>query len=166
MLGLRFRTLPCWRVLSFVAMSGSAAAFSHLERPLRIYLCKTCPFIACTAKYILYIYIYIYLHASKSHGKKDPTRLYVRTNVRPVCLKGFTTRERILEHVRRGRTPCKRQLLLMGPIMTENQADELDESLEVFYRNLHHKGQRRHRADAPCVLASGPPTPRLVGPVA
>ena len=91
--------------------------------------------------------------------------MYVRDNVCPVCLKGFTTRERILEHARRGRTPCRCQLLLMGPIMTENQADELDESLKVFYRDLHHKGQRRHRADAPRVLASGPPTPCLVGPV-
>ena len=105
------------------------------------------------------------LHEFKSHGIKDPIRLYVRTNVCPVCLKGSTTRERILEHVRRGRTPCKRQLMIMGPIMSENQADELEQSLWVFYRDLHHKGQRRHRADAPWVYACGPPTPGLAGPV-
>ena len=105
------------------------------------------------------------LHSFKSHGIKDPIRLYVRTNVCPVCLKGFSTRERILEHVRRGRTPCKRQLLLMGPIMSEDQADELEHSLKVFYRDLHHKGKRRHVADAPWEHALGPPTPRLAGPV-
>ena len=61
--------------------------------------------------------------------------------------------------------PCRQQLIIMGPIMSENQADELEQSLSVVYRDLHHKGQRWHEADAPWVYARGPPTPRLAGPV-
>ena len=105
-------------------------------------------------------------HASSSHGKKDPIRMYLPTNVCPICLTGFSNREGVLEHARRGRTPCKRQLILMGPVLTEQQADAIDFSLRAYYRDRHRKGQRRHKAETPCVRAFGPPTPRVVGPVA
>ena len=79
---------------------------------------------------------------------------------------GFSNREGVLEHARRGRTPCKRQLILMGPVLTEQQADAIDLSLRDYYRDRHRQGKRRHKADTPCVRAQGPPTPRVVGPVA
>ncbi len=90
-----------------------------------VFSCTCCPYKCDTQQQLS-------LHAFKSHGIKDPIRLHVRTNVCPVCLKGFSTRERILEHVRRGRTSCRHQLILMGPVMSENQADELDLSLRFF----------------------------------
>ncbi len=49
-----------------------------------------------------------------------------------ICLKEFWVRESLLNHIRRGRTPCKLQALLLGPLLTECEADEVDLELRPF----------------------------------
>ena len=46
------------------------------------------------------------LHLFKHHGVKDPIRMYVSGTRCPICLIEFWQREVLLNHVRRGRTPC------------------------------------------------------------
>ncbi len=104
------------------------------------------------------------LHQFRAHGVRDPIRRYVHGSRCVVCLKEFWIRENLLNHIRRGRTPCKVQVLLLGPVMSASDADDIDRSLKAFYRDRHHKGQRRHALEAPCTRAAGPLRPRLFGP--
>ncbi len=73
------------------------------------------------------------LHMFKHHGVKGSIRLYVNGTRRRICLTEFWQREVLLNHIRRGRTPCKRQVLLRGPVLTSGQADELDLELRPFF---------------------------------
>ncbi len=95
------------------------------------------------------------LHMFKHHGVKDNIRLYVSGTRCPICLTEFWQREVLLNHTRRGRTPCKRQVMLRGPVLTVSQADEIDLELRPFFQQQHHRGQRRHAVKAPCVRAQG-----------
>ncbi len=104
------------------------------------------------------------LHMFKHHGIKDPIRMFVSGTRCPICLTEFWQREVLLNHIRRGRTPCKRQVLLRGPVMSVVQADECDLSLRTFYQDQHRRGLRRHAVQAPCVRASGPKLAFLFGP--
>ena len=74
-------------------------------------------------------------------------------------------RESALNHIRRGRTPCRRQAILRGPLLSNLEADGIDLELRSFYRDQHRRGLRRHSSTAPCVRASGPLPHKLVGPV-
>ena len=105
------------------------------------------------------------LHLFKHHGVKDNIRLYVSGTRCPICLTEFWQREVLLNHTRRGRTPCKRQVMLRGPVLTVSQADEIDLELRPFFQQQHHRGQRRHAVKAPCVRAQGPKMKFIYGPV-
>ncbi len=72
------------------------------------------------------------LHLFKHRGIKDIIRTYVSGTRCPVSLKQFWQREVLLNHVRRGRTPCKRQVMLRGPVLSLSQGDELDLELRSF----------------------------------
>ncbi len=104
------------------------------------------------------------LHMFKHHGVKDPIRLYVHGTRCRICLTEFWQREVVLNLTRRGRTPCKRQVLLRGPVLTLAQADELDLELRPFYKDQHRRGFRRHAVTAPCVRAHGPKMSCILGP--
>ncbi len=80
-------------------------------------------------------------------------------------LGGVPHKGNVLNHARRGRTPCKRQLLLAGPCLAEEQADAMDQSQCELNRSLHRRGLRRHALDAPSVRVFGPKVATKVGPV-
>ncbi len=105
------------------------------------------------------------LHLFKHHGIKDIIRTYVSGTRCPVCLKEFWQREVLLNHVRRGRTPCKRQVMLRGPVLSLSQADELDLELRSFYQRQHRRGLRRHAVEAPCIREHGPKMRFIAHPV-
>ncbi len=105
------------------------------------------------------------LHLFKSHGIKDPIRRYVHSTRCHICHKESWKRENLLNHIRRGRTPCKTQVLLRTPLLSEKEADDIDEALRPLYRDLHHRGLHRHALEAPCVRVCGPLRKRLSGPV-
>ncbi len=105
------------------------------------------------------------LHLFKHHGVKDPIRRYVNGTRCHICLKEFWVRENLLNHIRRGRTPCKMQAILRGPLLSESEADDIDLELRPFYKDQHRRGLRRHTPLAPCVRVSGPLRQRLLGPV-
>ncbi len=105
------------------------------------------------------------LHLFKHHGVKDPIRMYVSGTRCPICLIEFWQREVLLNHVRRGRTPCKRQVLLRGPVLSLAQADAIDLELRAFFQKQHRRGLRRHAVEAPCIRTHGPKLKILVGPV-
>ncbi len=104
------------------------------------------------------------LHLFSSHGVKTPLRCYAGGTRCPICLKEFWVRENLLTHIKRGRTPCLRQVLLRGPIMSLDDADTIDMEWRTFYRDRHRRGLRRHALVAPCTRAAGPLLPRLSGP--
>ena len=105
------------------------------------------------------------LHLFKHHGIKNDIRTYVSGTRCPICLKEFWQREVLLVHIRRGRTPCKRQVLLRGPVMNADQADELDIELRTFFQKQHRRGLRRHAVEAPCIRVHGPKMRFIYGPV-
>ncbi len=104
------------------------------------------------------------LHLFKHHGIKDNIRLYVSGTRCPICLTEFWQREVLLNHIRRGRTPCKRQVLLRGPVLTESQSVELDLELRPFFQKQHRCGLRRHAVDTPCMRVQGPKMKFIYGP--
>ncbi len=72
-------------------------------------------------------------------------------------------RENLLNHIRRGRTPCKVQVPLRGPVLSELGADVIDDSPKPYYRDSPHKGLGS-ALEAPCVRVAGPLRARVVGP--
>ncbi len=121
------------------------------------YVCEHCSY-GCDSEQQLV------LHLFKSHGINDPIRRYVCGTRCPICLKEFWKRENLFNHIRRGRAPCKVQVLLRGPVLSELEADVIDDSLKPYYRDLHHKGLRRHALEAPCIRVAGPLCIRVCGP--
>ena len=105
------------------------------------------------------------LHNFSKHRVLDPIRCYVNTTFCTVCLVEFHQRENVLNHIRRGRTPCKRQLLLAGPLISADEADAIDLSLRSHNCCLQKKGLRRHSLVAPCVRLQGPKVAFALGPV-
>ncbi len=79
--------------------------------------------------------------------------------------KELWVRENLLNHIRRGRTLCKTQALLRGPLLSNSEADEIDLELRPYYKDQHRRGLRRHALEAPCVRVCGPLRRRLFGPV-
>ncbi len=50
-----------------------------------------------------------------------------------ICLTEFWQRKVLLNHIRRGRSPCKRQVVLRGPVLTTDHAFELKLELRIFF---------------------------------
>ena len=106
----------------------------------------------------------IAVHKFKKHGIKCIERRYLDTTHCPICLLEIWTRERALNHLRYRSEPCRENLLLRPPILSEAQADEIDEVEAAKYRALRARGLRRHAAEKPCVQALGPLWPIVVDP--
>ena len=104
-------------------------------------------------------------HQFKHHGVKDRIRLYVSGTRCPICLKEFWQREVYLNHIKRGRTPCRRQVVLRGPVLTEAQAAEIDSELRPFCCKQQRRGLRRHAVECPCIRVHGPKMRFIYGPV-
>jgi len=122
------------------------------------FLCSLCEFKTDSSQKLS-------LHMFSKHGVKDDIRLYVDGAHCHICLIQFHKRENVLNHLRRGRTPCRRQALLRGPRLSTEEADAIDLSLRSAYVKLHKKGLRRHALVGPCVQLHGPKLPPLFGPV-
>ena len=104
------------------------------------------------------------LHMFKKHGIKDKIRLFVNTTHCEICLKEFHQRENILNHFKKVGV-CRVQLLLRPPVLTEEQATQVDASLRAQNRELSRKGKRRYTKELPCFRYPGPFLPMLAGPV-
>ena len=105
------------------------------------------------------------LHMFKHHGVKDRIMLYVHGTRCRTCLVEFWRREVLLNHIRRGRTRCKRQVLLRGLVLTVAQVDEVDLESRPFFQDQHRRGLRRHAVEAPCARVHGPLMRCISGPV-
>jgi len=95
------------------------------------------------------------LHKYKAHGLKSIERRYINTTHCPVCLLEMWTRERVINHVKKSNV-CSVNLLLRPPILSIEQADEMDVLELGEFKALKAKGLRRHAALKPCMQASGP----------
>ncbi len=105
------------------------------------------------------------LHLFKHHGIKNPIRLFVDGTRCPICLNEFWVREVYLNHVKRGRTPCRRQLVMRGPVLSAERADEIDLELKAYYCKQSRRGLRRHAVEHPCIRVAGPKQLLKLGPV-
>ena len=96
------------------------------------------------------------LHKFKAHGEKNQMRRYVASTFCPVCLRQFWSRERVVNHIRYRSLVCKANLLLLGPCLSVEDADKLDEIENGANLSLQKKGRRRHHADLPVIRLQGP----------
>ena len=96
------------------------------------------------------------LHKFKAHGLKNQMRLFVEGSHCPACFKQFWTRERIANHIRYRSHVCRHNILLRGPCLSVEQADQLDIEERGAHAGLQRKGKRRHSAELPVVRLHGP----------
>ena len=104
------------------------------------------------------------LHNFKKHGIKDSIRLQFDTTHCVICLKEFHQRENVINHLKKVRF-CNQQLRLRRPLLTEEQADNIEIALRDHNRALSRAGKRRHTKDRPCRQGEGPKWPCIVSPV-
>ena len=92
------------------------------------------------------------------HGKCNMIGRYVHSNQYhcSVCLKLFWTRERLLNHVRYKSKVCQQNLLLRGPICSEEESLAADIECAEANTKLHSQSRRRHFAEEPVLQLSGP----------
>ena len=103
------------------------------------------------------------LHRKIKHGIRDPVDCLVDTVFCPVCMKFFHNRVRVLNHIKYRSSVCRLNLTLAGPLISEEQAEVLDEGCREQKRILYAKGLRAHSAAAPCFRLCGPlPLPLIV----
>jgi len=101
------------------------------------------------------------VHLARSHGIKSKFRMYVDGPTCRICLVNFGSRERCLNHVRYRSKVCYANSLMRGPILSSQQADELDLLERPEHKALYSAGKRRHTAEHPCLRAHGPLLPIL-----
>ena len=102
------------------------------------------------------------LHRFRKHGIKNVWRSYVNITHCLVCLKEFGSRERVINHVRFKSKVCQNQLYLRGPLLSEDEASNLDQADATLNVKLYSKGQRRHHVSSPVVRLPGPLLPILL----
>ena len=82
----------------------------------------------------------------------------------PICLLDFHTRTRLLNHLKYRSKLCATTLLSSEvPLISRENADELDSKERDFHRALYARGQRRHKAKENVFRVPGP---LLVNPLA
>ena len=80
-----------------------------------------------------------------------------------VCLRFFHNRVRVLNHIKYRSSVCRLNLTLAGPLISEEQAEVLDEGCREQKRILYAKGLRAHSATDPCFRLCGPiPLPLII----
>jgi hypothetical protein len=95
------------------------------------------------------------LHRKVTHSLDDGLSRYVSDVFCPVCLVYFHSRVRLLNHIRYKSAVCRTNLILQGPVLTAEEASELDCQCRPGHRELASKGLRPHVALAPCFRGSG-----------
>ena len=97
------------------------------------------------------------VHNLKMHGLKRKERLLVATTHCTICMTEFWTRERVVAHIAEKSKICRINLSMHGPVLSEQEADELDRrELEQNIRPNAHLGHRRHHVTVPCLRLPGP----------
>ena len=99
------------------------------------------------------------VHMCSKHGVKSRFRRYVDGHVCRICLRNFWTRERCLNHVRYRSVICKSNTLMRGPVISNEEADSLDQMDCSEHSRLYALGKRRCNADLPCIQNQGPLLP-------
>ena len=99
---------------------------------------------------------------SRVHNVKSCMRRYIIGTHCLVCLRECHSRELLLNHVRYRSNVCKNNSLLRGPVLTQCEADALDEECKGLNRTLYASGKRRHHVDASSYYLQGPLLPILV----
>ena len=99
------------------------------------------------------------VHLASSHSFKSKLRKYVDGHTCRICLKNFWTRERCPNHVRYRSQVCYANALMRGPVLSQEEADELDSIDCLEHQKLYAVGRRRHKAVLPCVQMPGPLLP-------
>ena len=130
---------------------GATWATTRTQRDIQqVWTCSTCG--ACfKAKQALAV------HSYRKHCQKRVERLYLDSTHCTVCLVEFWSRERVIAHISEKSHVCRHNLVLRGPVLTQDQADELDrEELQEQIRANRSCGLRRSHAHKPCVRLQGP----------
>ena len=86
------------------------------------------------------------LHMFKTHGIKNSIRLHYGDTFCPICMMQFHSRVRLHNHVQYRSKICRMQLLLMGPVISTEEADSLDAIQRLESASLARKGIRSHKA--------------------
>lgn len=98
------------------------------------------------------------VHLASSHNIKCKFRCYVDGPTCRICLKNFDTRERCLNHAKKCKV-CRVNLLARGPVISIEEAEELDSSSCAAHQALYAAGKRRHFAAVPVMVSHGPLLP-------
>ena len=115
-----------------------------------LHSCNLCSFQANTLQKLS-------LHLFKHHHIRNMWRHYIGTRVHcSVCLKLFWTRERLLNHIRYKSKVCQKNLLLRGPICSEEEALAADSECLDSNKKLYSESKRRHYVVEPVLQLSGP----------
>ena len=88
-------------------------------------------------------------------------RRYVPFTYCVICLREFWSRERCLNHVKKSKV-CKFNLLMQEPLLSQEQADSLDQECSARNGQLHAAGRRRHATDLSAIRLQGPLLPILL----
>ena len=67
-----------------------------------------------------------------------------------------------MNHLRRGSKVCKHNVLLRGPLLSEEQASLLDDNDKDSLASAQKEGKRRHHASIPVVQMHGPLQPIIL----
>jgi hypothetical protein len=101
------------------------------------------------------------LHMFRKHGTKCTFRRCVPCIHCLVCLREFWPRERCLNHAKKSKV-CRYNLIMRGPILSQDEADALDQACLSRNRELHAAGRRRHTVDKSSLRLPGPLEPILL----
>ena len=136
---------------------GFCESCDHLGGHANTARCSTCMELRCVRLPLEVQAGAVASHKHAKHGIKRPERLCIDGTHCPICLREFWARERVIVHVAEKSAVCRLNLLLQGPVLSQEQADHLD-SLEVQGRISDNRraGLRRARAQEPCVRLPGP----------
>jgi len=95
-------------------------------------------------------------HMKSKHQIRNPIAMYINTTYCPICLGEFHTRECILNHVRYRAHACRAALLLMGPVLTREQAEEYAQEEAKSNRKLYANALKRYHKHSMHVKLQGP----------
>ena len=102
------------------------------------------------------------VHMFRKHGIKCSFRRYVAQTHCMVCLREFWSRENCINHAKKSKV-CRYNLILRGPLLSQDEADSLDQACRARNRELHASGRRRHFTDyKSSVRLEGPLQPILL----
>eukprot|EP00973_Karenia_brevis_P093278 12416574-Karenia_brevis.AAC.1 len=96
------------------------------------------------------------VHAYKKHGLKCLARRYAPSTTCLVCMTEFWTRPRIINHLMYRSRICLQNLLSNPPLLTQREADVLDQQELESNRKLYAQSRKPAFADLPSLRVPGP----------